>query len=177
MINTYDAMATEMEKKTLKSPDIGKPEKAAVIRQLTKLLIVYIRAALGEEAKNFGEGSVKVSSVVDAVRKAKRTSGLIISSQGVQQWHSSKAGAMLPTLPGESAVLGKRPAAASVVCLGASPLAWSSPDHETMATRVMMRVMMRMAARVNQRQSMSQLSDRGMGRCRLCRLRLCCHSC
>ena len=56
---------------------------------------------------------MKVSSVVDAVRKAKRTSGLIISSQGVQQWRSSKAGAMLPTLPGESAVLGKRPAAAS----------------------------------------------------------------
>lgn len=112
VIDAYDAMATEMEKKTLKSPDISKPEKAAVIRQLTKLLIVYIRAALGEEAKNFGEGSVKVSSVVDAVRKAKRTSGLIISSQGVQQWRSSKAGAMLPTLPGESAALGKRPAAA-----------------------------------------------------------------
>ena len=112
VIDAYDAMATEMEKKTLKSPDISKPEKAAVIRQLTKLLIVYIRAALGDEAKNFGEGSVKVSSVVDAVRKAKRTSGLIISSQGVQQWRSSKAGAMLPTLPGESAVLGKRPAAA-----------------------------------------------------------------
>ena len=71
------------------------------------------KETLGEEAKNFGEGSVKVSSVVDAVRKAKRTSGLIISSQGVQQWRSSKAGAMLPTLPGESAVLGKRPAAAS----------------------------------------------------------------
>ena len=113
VIDAYDAMATEMEKKTLKNPDIGKPEKAAVIRQLTKLLILYIRAALGEEAKNFGEGSVKVSSVVDAVRKAKRTSGLIISSQGVQQWRSSKAGAMLPTLPGESAVLGKRPAAAA----------------------------------------------------------------
>ena len=112
VIDAYDAMATEMEKKTLKSPDISKPEKAAVIRQLTKLLILYIRAALGEEAKNFGEGSVKVSSVVDAVRKAKRTSGLIISSQGVQQWRSSKAGAMLPTLPGESAALGKRPAAA-----------------------------------------------------------------
>ena len=112
VIDAYDAMATEMEKKTLKSPDIGKPEKAAVIRQLTKLLIMYIRAALGDEAKNFGEGSVKVSSVVDAVRKAKRTSGLIISSQGVQQWRSSKAGAMLPTLPGESAALGKRPAAA-----------------------------------------------------------------
>ena len=191
---------------------------------------------------------VKVSSVVDAVRKAKRTSGLIISSQGLQQWRSSKAGATLPTLPGESAVLGKRPRAPlihsaslpgspveevvskgvvgqstvptgsakgagrptthlrprppfpprsistpslrpeprgrvtgptlllllRVVCLGASPLASSSPDHETMATRVMMR--MTMAARVMRRYSMSQLSDRGMGRCRLCRLRLCGHS-
>ena len=113
VIDAYDAMSTETEKKTLKSPDVDRPEKAAVIRQLTRLLIVYIRAALGEHAKNFGEGSVKVSSVVDALRKAKSTSGLIISSQGLQQWRSSKAGAMLPTLPGESAVLGKRPADAA----------------------------------------------------------------
>jgi len=112
VIDAYDAMSTETEKKTLKSPDVDRPEKAAVIRQLTRLLIVYIRAALGEHAKNFGEGSVKVSSVVDALRKAKSNSGLIISSQGLQQWRSSKAGATLPTLT-DASVLGKRPAAAA----------------------------------------------------------------
>lgn len=121
VIDAYDAMSTETEKKTLKSPDVDRPEKAAVIRQLTRLLIVYIRAALGEHAKNFGEGSVKVSSVVDALRKAKSMSGLIISSQGLQQWRSSKAGATLPTLT-DASVLGKRPAAAA---------ASGSPDRKS----------------------------------------------